>query len=355
MANSYKNIVKGIGLVPNATTQNTTKGDLETLTTDTKLHFYTGTINDPIVGEATIATLTGKTINGPDNTLTNIANSSLSNSSLTVNGQTVSLGGSTTVTATATNALTIGTGLSGTSYNGSAPITIAIDSTVVTLTGSQVLTNKTLSGNTAATLISGSGTLTLPTSGTITIPSGTDTLVNLTGSQVLTNKTITGTFTGTSILAANGQLVTLQASPSASATYAITMPAAAPTASTALVFDGTNFVWSTAGGWLVNSSLSLGAGGTIAISITAGQQVFTVSSSGGNVSLAGAAFGSSAPVNGATVRLIGISDTNTVSLVDTNSAKGLRLNGNATLVSGSVIEFQYILSSDIWFETFRNF
>jgi hypothetical protein len=52
------------------------------------------------------------------------------------------------------NTLTIGTGLSGTSYNGSAGVTIAIDSTVATLTGSQTLTNKTLtapiiSGNTA--------------------------------------------------------------------------------------------------------------------------------------------------------------------------------------------------------------
>ena len=75
-----------------------------------------------------------------------ISNIQLANSSITINGNTVALGGSTTVTATATNALTIGTGLSGTSYNGSAAVTIAIDSTVATLTGSQTLTNKTISG-----------------------------------------------------------------------------------------------------------------------------------------------------------------------------------------------------------------
>jgi hypothetical protein len=51
-----------------------------------------------------------------------------------------------TATANTTNALTIGTGLSGTSFNGSAPVTIAIDSTVATLTGTQTLTNKTISG-----------------------------------------------------------------------------------------------------------------------------------------------------------------------------------------------------------------
>jgi hypothetical protein len=52
---------------------------------------------------------------------------------------------------TTTNALTIGTGLSGTSFNGSAAVTIAIDSTVATLTGTQTLTNKTLTSPTIAT------------------------------------------------------------------------------------------------------------------------------------------------------------------------------------------------------------
>lgn len=56
---------------------------------------------------------------------TGIPNAGLTNSSITINGSSVSLGGSTTVTATATNALTIGTGLSGTSYNGSTAVTIA--------------------------------------------------------------------------------------------------------------------------------------------------------------------------------------------------------------------------------------
>jgi hypothetical protein len=62
----------------------------------------------------------------------NLPNSALVNSSITINGNSVSLGGSTTVTATATNALTIGTGLSGTSYNGSTAVTVAIASTGVT-------------------------------------------------------------------------------------------------------------------------------------------------------------------------------------------------------------------------------
>ena len=77
---------------------------------------------------------------------TTIPNSGLTNNSVTYNGVTVALGASGTITATATNALTIGTGLTGTSYNGSTAVTIAIDSTVATLTGTQTLTNKTISG-----------------------------------------------------------------------------------------------------------------------------------------------------------------------------------------------------------------
>jgi len=57
--------------------------------------------------------------------LSNVPNASLQNSAITINGSSVSLGGSVTVTATASQPLTIGTGLSGTSYDGSTAVTIA--------------------------------------------------------------------------------------------------------------------------------------------------------------------------------------------------------------------------------------
>jgi hypothetical protein len=90
------------------------------------------------------ATLSGKSMSGALNTFTAIPNASLDNSSVTYNGVNVALGASGTITASTTAALTIGTGLTGTSFNGSTPITIAIDSTVATLTGTQTLTNKTI-------------------------------------------------------------------------------------------------------------------------------------------------------------------------------------------------------------------
>jgi len=117
-----------------------------------------------------------------------ILNAQLANSAITINGNTVSLGGSTTVTATATNALTIGTGLTGTSYNGSSPVTIAIDNTVATLTGSQTLTNKTISGanNTLSNIGNGSLTNSSVTLGTTTVSLGAtaSTLAGLTSVTV---------------------------------------------------------------------------------------------------------------------------------------------------------------------------
>jgi len=80
----------------------------------------TGTISVDTTITATLSntqTLTNKTISGANNTVS------------------------------VTNGLTIGAGLTGGSFDGSAPITIGIDATVITTTGNQTLTNKTISGS----------------------------------------------------------------------------------------------------------------------------------------------------------------------------------------------------------------
>jgi hypothetical protein len=107
-------------------------------------------ILNPSNGGTGASTLTGYVYGNGTGLMTastTIPNAGLVNSSVTYNGVTVALGASGTITAASPNALTIGTGLTGTSYNGSAAVTIAIDSTVATLTGTQTLTNKSMSGS----------------------------------------------------------------------------------------------------------------------------------------------------------------------------------------------------------------
>jgi hypothetical protein len=56
-------------------------------------------IDSTVTTNSGAQTLTNKTISGSDNTITNIANGSLTNSSITINGSPVSLGGSVTIDA----------------------------------------------------------------------------------------------------------------------------------------------------------------------------------------------------------------------------------------------------------------
>ena len=106
--------------------------------------------------------------------------------------------------------VTAGTGLTGGGTSGS--VTLAIDSTVATLTGSQALTNKDL------------------TAGTNTFPSS---LVTLSGSQTLTNKTLTSpkvniginpkTAAYTTLAGDDGQLITVTSSSTANITLAASL------------------------------------------------------------------------------------------------------------------------------------
>lgn len=81
-----------------------------------------GTLGGVALTSTNTATLSNKTISGSTNTLTNIPNSALTNSSITINGETVSLGGSISIAG-------------GGSSSGD-----------VTLAGIQTLFNKTISG-----------------------------------------------------------------------------------------------------------------------------------------------------------------------------------------------------------------
>ena len=82
-------------------------------------------------GQVTSASNTSIAISASQVTSGTFGNSMLTNSAVTVNGTSISLGASATITAANPNALTIGTGLSGTSYTGSAAVTIALANTTV--------------------------------------------------------------------------------------------------------------------------------------------------------------------------------------------------------------------------------
>jgi hypothetical protein len=141
-----------------------------------------GTLAGYVYGNSTSIMTASTTIPTTDLAGT-VTNTQIANPQVTYNGVTVQLGGSGTITATASNALTISTGLLGSSYNGSAPVTISIDSTVVTLTGTQTLTNKTLTAPVIATIYNG---------GSLTLPTGPETLVGRATTDTLTNKSISG-------------------------------------------------------------------------------------------------------------------------------------------------------------------
>lgn len=122
-----------------------------------------------------------------------IANTKLANSSVTINTTSISLGGSATITAVNPYALAIGSGLSGSSYDGSSGVTIALNlGTANTWTATQ-----TFSHATSAVFGSGDGTGTI-TGGLLRAPSGAGT--NIAGGLLtIAGGASTGTGAGGSI------------------------------------------------------------------------------------------------------------------------------------------------------------
>lgn len=129
------------------------------------------TLNSTVTGSSltSVGTITTGVWNA-----TPITNSFLANSSITVNGTSIALGGSGTITAATTSTLTIGSGLSGGSFNGSAPVTIA-NTGVLTFSGGTTGLTPNTATNGAITL---AGTLAVANGGTgVTSSSGANSVV----------------------------------------------------------------------------------------------------------------------------------------------------------------------------------
>ena len=221
-----------------------------------------------------------------------VPNSLLANSSITINGNTVSLGGSTTITAAAPYALTIGTGLSGTSYNGSAAVTIALN-TVTTALGGTGLTSYTAgdityyaSGTTFTKLGIGTNGQILTSSGTA--PQWTTNLTTAQGGTGLTTFTagdipyyVSGTALSKLGIGTNGQVLTSNGT-------APVWSAASSVSVTTISFGTTGLTPSTAtaGAVTVAGTLNLANGGTGATTVAGAQTNLQVDPAGTAVAMA---------------------------------------------------------------------
>ena len=84
VTNIYKRFLQGIGIVPKDISTNSKLGDIEVKSSisgsnPNRMMFF-GASNDAVTTDTVTTTLKNKTINGPDNTITNLTNSNLSGS-----------------------------------------------------------------------------------------------------------------------------------------------------------------------------------------------------------------------------------------------------------------------------------
>jgi len=252
MATGFKNFFGGITLVPKSVSTVSAGGDMEFLSSVSKANLHNGISASPVVTEAHAATLTNKTINGNDNTITNIPDSALPADIVYTNDAQV-LTNKTLGTTNTVNLLdsqfTLQDGaspskaanfeLSGISASTTRVISVPdADITLVGTDNAQTLSNKTLD-NTSAIDIKDSE-LVLENAGdsdvkarfdltgldfgvttVFNMPVGDTTLVGIDSTQTLTNKTINGSVnTVTNInlanqasgAATNGQVATANGS-----------------------------------------------------------------------------------------------------------------------------------------------
>jgi hypothetical protein len=138
-----------------------------------------------------------------------LAQARLANASLTVNGQSITLGGSGTITANTTQTLTLGTYLTGTSFNGGTAVTAAVDATSAN-TASKVVA-RDASGNFSAGTITATLSGAATTAGTVT----TAAQPNITSVGTLSSLSVTGNISAGNVSATAGTFTSVSGDGSA--------------------------------------------------------------------------------------------------------------------------------------------
>ena len=94
-----------------------------------------------------------------------------------------------------------------------------------------------------------------------------------------------------------------------------------------------------------NSDLTLTASDTLAISLTSDRQTWLVQGGAAPITMSTAPFGSSTPVSGAEIVVIGNNDTFVVTFPTNDAAKGI-IGYSVTLGKGQVATFKYNATLD---------
>ena len=195
MATSFRKFLEGLRIIPKTTSTASEQGDLDVTSAAGKLNYHNGTTASPVVTEAHSATLTNKTIDGDNNTVQDLALTSL---------KTVLADANKVIRRDASGIVTSGNSLPNSSE-------------IVTIDSSTALTNKTLTSPVLNTPTA--DTITGIAGGALTVQSASNQNLSLqaqgTGTVSLESltidaNTVTGGAATLTIQGASNQAVTIQ-------------------------------------------------------------------------------------------------------------------------------------------------